>query len=157
MSPPLGYVHADPGRGGAVLRKIRTSESIEALKKVPLFAGCSPSELDKILGLTTNSAVHAGQVLCQEGHIGREFFVLMDGTARVTSERGGDTEVGPGAFFGELALLNDGPRSKTVTMLTDGQVLVMTGTEFRELLRVSPGIAVFMLGVLADRIRAARD
>ncbi len=140
-----------------MLRKIKTSESIEALKKVPLFTGCSPSELDQILGLTTKSTVKAGQVLCREGNVGREFFVLVDGTTQVTSASGPDVEVGPGAFFGELALLNDGPRSKTVTMLTDGQVLVMTGAEFRELLRVSPEISLFMLGVLADRIRATGD
>lgn len=137
-----------------MLRKLKTSDKAEALKKIPLFAGCTQTELQQILGLVSESSVKAGQILCGQGDVGREFFVLMDGTATVTSTEAGHADLGPGDFFGELALLNDGPRSHTVTMTSDGQVLVMTGTEFRSLLRVAPGIAVWMLGVLADRLRS---
>jgi CRP/FNR family cyclic AMP-dependent transcriptional regulator len=138
-----------------MLRKLKTSDKAEALRKVPLFAPCTTAELEEIAGLSSEVAVQEGQVLCSEGSIGHEFFVLTEGSALVSTEAGTSITVGAGDFFGELALLDDGPRTATVTMASDGQVLDMSGTEFRSLLRAAPAIAVRMLPVLAARLRAA--
>lgn len=138
-----------------MFRKLKTSDVNEALKKVPMFEACSDDELQQIMGLTSEAAVHDGQVLCREGDRGHEFFVLMDCSATLTSADGRTVDLGPGDFFGELALLDDGPRTMTATMTSEGHVLVMTGTEFRSLLRSAPGIAVNMLAVLAARLRAS--
>ncbi len=138
-----------------MLRKLKTSDKAEALQKVPLFAACTPAELQEISGLSTDADVTDGQVLCNEGERGHEFFVLVSGTAAITNESGLNTVVGPGEFFGELALLDDGPRTATVTMTSDGHVLALSGTEFRAVLRAAPTIAVRMIPVLGSRLRAA--
>lgn len=137
-----------------MLRKLKVSDKADALRKVALFEGCTPAELEEIVGLTTDLPVAEGKVLCREGDLGHEFFVLIEGTAEITNEAGARFTVGPGDFFGELALLDDGPRMATVTMTSSGHVLVLSGVEFRALLRVSPGIALRMLAVLGRRVRA---
>jgi len=140
-----------------VLRKLKTDEKVDALRQIPLFAPCTDGELKELSSLATEVAVSEGQVLCQEGEVGHEFFVLTHGTAEVTSAVFEPLALGPGDFFGELALLDDGTRVASVTMTSDGQVLVLSGSEFRRLLRAVPGIAVRMLSVLGDRLREAQS
>lgn len=137
------------------MRKLKASDKADALRGVPLFAGCSQAELKQITALTTDLAVTEGQVLCKEGDSGREFFVLVEGSAEGRSGRGKKASISAGDFFGELSLLDDGPRTMTVTMTSDGHVLIMTGAEFRALLRVAPSIALRVLATLAGRLRKA--
>lgn len=134
-------------------RKDEHHAAIDALRHVPLFGECTANELDAIGRLSTPLPVRAGQELCTEGRIGREFVVLVEGEALVSKRSGWSRTAGPGAFFGELSLLDDGPRTATVTMTTDGLVLAMSSTEFRALLRSVPEIAIRMLPVLARRLR----
>lgn len=138
-------------------RKLDTTDKHQALRAVPLLASCTDKELDGIAALTTEVGVHAGQKLCERGAAGVEFFVLLEGTAEVAKSSGAVIEVGAGEFFGELALLDGGPRTATVTMRTDGRVLALSGPEFRELLRATPEIAIRMLSVLGARMRAGEQ
>ncbi len=138
-------------------RKPGTTDKHQALRAVALLAPCTDAELEGITALTTEVDVHAGQALCELGERGVEFFVLLDGSADVTKASGASIEIGPGEFVGELALLDGGPRTATVTMRTDGRVLVLSGPEFRELLRSTPEIAIRMLSVVGARMRAAEQ
>lgn len=140
-----------------MFRKLKESEKSATLKAVPLFSSCTPEELARLVSLTTEVTVHDGEVLCEIGKPGSEFYVLLDGSGTLTLQTGETVEIGPGEAFGELALLDGGPRTATVRMSSDGRVLVLTGPEFRELLRSVPEIAVRMLQVVGARLRAAEQ
>src|SRR3712207_1222225 len=92
----------------------RHDAKIDRLAGVPLFAGIDRRHLDRIAALCTDIAVPAGQVLCRQGQHGSEFFVIENGTASVTVDGRPAGTLGPGDFFGELALLDGGERSATV-------------------------------------------
>ena len=127
---------------------------IKALSTVGLFSGCSKKELESVAELCTPLSLEEGFVLTTEGAPGRECFVIADGTARVTI--GGRTvgEVGPGECVGEMALLDGGPRSATVTAESPMNVYALSVSEFRSLLRVSPTILGKIATSLAQRLRA---
>lgn len=122
------------------------------LRNVPMLAGCTDRELDQIGRLAEQSAVRAGEVLVQEGNRGHEFYVLVDGKAEVTV--GGHTVamLGPGDHFGELAALDPEPRTATVRMTTDGEVLEVCQREFYTLLQDSPTLSRKLLLALARRL-----
>jgi CRP/FNR family cyclic AMP-dependent transcriptional regulator len=125
------------------------------LAQVSLFGGCTRKELQKLASITTETGVPAGRVLCQEGEIGTEFFVVVEGTATVTIAGDYVATVGPGGFFGEMALLDGGARVATVTAITDMQVLVMSRREFVTLLAAVPTVSRRMLEALGARLRTA--
>jgi CRP-like cAMP-binding protein len=122
---------------------MRTSPSpyVRDLKAVPLFAGCTPAELARVAALTTGVHVAAGKVLCTEGTVGREFFIVEAGEASVSVDGHEVATLGAGSFFGEIALLSHAPRTATVTAVTPMQVLVLTPAEFHGLVALSPAIA----------------
>lgn len=128
------------------------------LAKVPMFSACSKRELALIARAAKGVSHKAGTVLAREGERGIGLFLILDGTARVTI--GGKTKatLGPGDFFGEIALLDGGPRTATVTALTDVRLAGITEWVFRGLLREHPSIAIKTLESIAGRLRAvARD
>jgi len=125
------------------------------LKSIWLFSGCSGSELRKIRSSLDSVAVPAGKVLVEEGRIGQEFFIIVDGTAKVTRNGRKVATLGPGSHFGELALLDRRPRSASVISETDMDVLVMSQRQFNGLLESVPTIARKMLSALATRLREA--
>jgi len=128
---------------------------IELLKKVPLFAGCSKSELRELAVTADEIDLRDGQVLTKEGRPGREFFVLVDGTARVTREERKIADLGPGDWFGEIALLTDAPRTATVTATSPVDVLVITDRSFKRVVEAMPSIALKVLASVGERL--ARD
>lgn len=134
------------GRGG--------KSPLEMLGEIPLFRGCSKDELKHIDRAATQTEYGAGHVLCIEGAVGRELIMLIDGEAEV--QRGGKvvTTVGPGAFIGEMSLLDGGPRSATVTTTTEVKALVLPTREFWQVLDEVPAIAHRLLRTLAERLRA---
>ena len=99
--------------------------------------------------------VAAGKVLCTEGQSGGDFFVVVSGTAKV--ERGGKTvdQVGPGTFFGEIALIDQGPRTATVTATSPMRLLVLGPAQFRDVLNADPQMARQLLYAVTKRLRAA--
>ena len=95
----------------------------------------------------------AGKTLCEQGNIGREAFIIVDGTAKVVRNGRAVATLGSGDCFGELALLDHGPRTATVTATTDLDVLVIGAREFASILDDIPAISHKMLKALAARIR----
>jgi CRP/FNR family cyclic AMP-dependent transcriptional regulator len=125
---------------------------VEAMKHVPLFARLSKGELRRIAQLADEVDLRAGKVLTTEGTRGREFFVLLEGTADVRSNTRLLPALGPGDFVGEIALVSDVPRTATVTATSPVRALVITDRSFRELLRSSPVIQGKVLEAVAQRL-----
>ena len=122
-----------------------------ALAKVGLFADCDSEELAHVAALVTARTVPAGEVLTGEGAVGQEFFIITEGHAQV--ERNGTPLgiLGPGAFVGELSLLDRGLRSATVSALTDLSIWAVGYREFHRLLETSPSIEDKVRAVAAAR------
>jgi CRP-like cAMP-binding protein len=112
----------------------------ERLKAVPFFSHLGKKELAVLERQTDEIDVPAGKALTREGEIGHEFFVIESGTADV--ERGGEriNQLGPGDFFGELALLEEDRRTATVTATSPMELVVMTRSDFRALDRSMPDV-----------------
>jgi CRP-like cAMP-binding protein len=132
---------------------LRKQDGVELLRAVWLFERCSNRELGALQRIATPLDVPAGKVLTVEGDIGREFFVIVSGKAE--ARRGGIriATVGAGSFFGEMALLDQRPRSATVTTLEPTTVLVITSRSFNSLVSSMPSVDRKMLVVLAERLR----
>ena len=140
-----------PARVGNV-RLFRQDSKVEALAKAPLFEGLSKKELTQLARVTDDMQVEAGFVLCKEGQLGREFFVLMDGEVEI-SRRGRRVESrGGGDIFGEIALIADVPRTATVTAKTPLRFFVLTAQAFRPMLDDYPTIERKVLRAVAKRL-----
>jgi CRP/FNR family cyclic AMP-dependent transcriptional regulator len=122
------------------------------LAGVPLFAGLSSRHLAKVAALGFTKRYAKGSALVKAGSPGEAFFVVLDGTATV---RSGTRRVslGPGEFFGEMALLDGEPRSATITAATEVLVMVVPRPKFVKLVEREPKIAVAMLEALSRRLR----
>ena len=128
---------------------------IELLKNVPLFSSCSRAELRALALVADELDLRDGRVLVREDRPGREFFVLVDGTVRVTRKGRKLNQLGPGSWFGEIALITNAPRTATVTATSPIRVLVITDRAFRQVVEEIPGIAIKVLGCVGERL--ARD
>ena len=126
---------------------------LDHLASVPLFSACSKKELQAVARASDEVDLPAGKVLCEQGTIGREAFIIVTGTAEVRRNGRKVADVGPGSCFGELALLDHGPRTATVTATSDVTVLVLAAREFAALLDQVPPIAHKLLRSLAERVR----
>jgi CRP-like cAMP-binding protein len=131
---------------------LRRDAKIELLKQVPLFAHCSKSELGSVALLADEIDMPEGKVLTTEGDPGREFFVLIEGAADVRRKGRRVNTMGPGDFFGEIALVSNRPRTATVTTASPARLLVVTDRAFRELMRKLPSIQSKVLAALAERV-----
>lgn len=127
--------------------------TLEHIARIPLFADCSKKELLHLHSLCTEIDLPAGKVLTKQGSVGYECFVIVAGTATVTIDDQVVTTLGPGSYFGELALLDKQPRSATVAAVSPMTVLVMGPREFSGALVTVPGLAHKLLGGLARRLR----
>jgi CRP/FNR family transcriptional regulator, cyclic AMP receptor protein len=125
---------------------------IELLKRVPLFAGCSKGELRELALVADELDLKEGRTLVREGRPGREFFVLVDGTVRVSREGRKLAELGAGEWFGEIALLTNTPRTATVTSTSPLRVLVITDRSFRNVVERMPTIALKVLSTISERL-----
>jgi CRP/FNR family transcriptional regulator, cyclic AMP receptor protein len=128
---------------------------VELLADVRLFSTCNKRELGRIASLADEVDAPRGKVIVRQGDPGRECFVITDGRARATIRGKGSTVLGPGSFFGEMSLLDQGPRSATVTAETDMHLLVLGSREFSSLVNEVPTVAVRMMRGLAERLREA--
>jgi CRP/FNR family cyclic AMP-dependent transcriptional regulator len=125
----------------------------DALSDVPLFAGLSRRHLRHVAGLTEEESFTQGAKLAEEGQPGETFYVVLEGEAKVI--RGGRriARLLPGDFFGEIALIDGGPRTATVVAETPIATLTITRKRFRKMLEEDPSIVVKMLEELAKRLR----
>jgi len=131
---------------------LRRNEKVELIKRVPLFAHCSKRELREVAQLADEIDLREGKEMTRQGSRGREFFVLLEGTANVTKNGRRINTLGPGDFFGEIALVSDTPRTATVTATSPVRALVVTDRSFRRLLEDSPSIQSKVLTALAERL-----
>jgi CRP/FNR family cyclic AMP-dependent transcriptional regulator len=129
---------------------------VELLRKVPLFADFSDKELGRIAQSFKESKFSAGDTIAAEGKGGIGFFVIAEGEVAY-SVKGTETgKAGPGEYFGEIALIDDGARSATVTAATDVITYGLTSWEFRPLVEENASIAWVLLQAMAKRLRAAQ-
>ena len=132
-----------------------TKEVVTRLSQVPMFNGCSQKDLQTIARVVKDIDHSAGTVIAREGEPGIGLFVIADGTAEVTIGGAKKASLGPGEFFGEIALLDGGPRTATVTATSDVKLLGLTEWVFRGLMQEHPTIAVKTLQAMAGRLRNA--
>lgn len=136
------------------MRLFSQNVKVDALKRAPLFEGLSKKELAELARVTEDLKIDAGTVLCREGKIGHEFFVIVDGDAEVT--KGGKriaTRSG-GDFVGEIALLTTTRRTATVTATTPLRCFILTQSHFRRVLEENPGVQLKVMKALAERLAA---
>jgi CRP/FNR family transcriptional regulator, cyclic AMP receptor protein len=128
------------------------NQKIDLIRKVPLFARCSRAELKEIALLADEIDLHEGKEMTREGAPGREFFVLLDGTADVKKNRRRVNTLGPGDFFGEIALVSREPRTATVIATSPVRALVITDRSFRRLLDDAPQVQTKVMEAMAERL-----
>jgi CRP-like cAMP-binding protein len=128
---------------------------IDHLQQVALFSSCSRKDLQRVARQSEDRRVAAGTTIVKEGETGDEFFVVIDGTARVSRHGRKITTLGPGNGFGELALLENAPRNATVVADTDMELVVVREGEFALLLDEVRGFARKLLQSTAHRLREA--
>jgi CRP/FNR family transcriptional regulator, cyclic AMP receptor protein len=133
----------------------RRDAFIEHLQQVPLFAACSRKDLQLVARRAEDVKVPAGKALVSEGETGQEFFVIIEGTARVTRQGRKIATIGPGQAFGELALLDKAPRNASVIADTDMELVVLGQREFAGIIDDVPGFARKLLAGMAHRLREA--
>jgi CRP/FNR family transcriptional regulator, cyclic AMP receptor protein len=134
---------------------MRRDSKIDHLSRVRLFSALNKKELGLISRVSDEVQVPGGKVLCREGEMGHEFFLIMDGEAQVESGGHEVAMLGPGQYFGELSLLTRAPRNASVTAKTDMEVLVLGQREFSAILEEVPALSHKLLGVMAERLREA--
>ncbi len=138
------------------LRKGRNAK-LELLGNVRLFSTCNKRELARIASLVDEVEAPKGKVIVRQGDPGRECFVIAGGKAKASIRGKGTATLGPGSFFGEMALLDQGPRSATVTAETDMRLLVLGSREFSALVNEVPTVGVRIMRGLAERLRDAEQ
>jgi CRP/FNR family cyclic AMP-dependent transcriptional regulator len=144
----------EPVLSGATVKQ---GDKIERLKEVRIFEECSQRQLRSIARIARVVDAPAGTMLTRADEPGDEFFLILDGTASVdvaTETRG---PLRPGAFFGEMSLLDGGPRSATIVAETPVRLLVISRRNFSVLLKEVPGLTQSLLVTLSRRVRQAEE
>ncbi len=130
----------------------RRGSTDERLARVPLFEGLSRKQLSQIASLMTEVKIEAGQVLARQGEIGREFVILLEGSVEVTLDGNVIGVRGAGDYVGEIALLDNRPRTATVTAKTDVVAEVLNRREFTSLLTDAPELSSQIIATIARRL-----
>jgi CRP-like cAMP-binding protein len=126
---------------------------VDALAKAPLFGELSKQELGALAKATEDLEVEEGKVLMREGDLGREFFVIVEGDVSVTRDGNEVRRLGPGDFFGEIALIYENARrTATVTSASHLRFFVLTRQSFRSLLEHQPEIEDKVMAALEERL-----
>jgi CRP/FNR family transcriptional regulator, cyclic AMP receptor protein len=126
---------------------------LDHLASVPLFSACSRKELQAVARASDEVTIPPGKTLCEQGSIGREAFVIVNGTAEVRRNKKKVAALGPGTCVGELALLDHGPRTASVIATSDLTVLVIGVREFAGIVDEIPSITHKLLKSLASKVR----
>ena len=134
------------------MRLFSQDTKVAALKRAPLFEGLSRKELTQLARVSEDLEIPAGTALCTEGEIGHEFFVIVDGKVEVTRHGKRVAMRGGGEFVGEIALLEQTPRTATVTAKTPLRFFVLASKSFRRLVDENPGVERKVLRALARRV-----
>ena len=136
---------------------VKIGDKIERLEGAAFFDECSQRQLRRIARIARVFDAPAGTMLTRADEPGHEFFLILDGTASVdvaTEKRG---PLRPGAYFGEMSLLDGGPRSATIVAETAVRLLVISRPDFSVLLKDVPGLTQSLLMTLSRRVRRAEE
>jgi CRP-like cAMP-binding protein len=129
---------------------------VEALRRVPFFEELTPEDLERIASIGQRRNFEPGQPIVAKDEAGGGLFVILSGTATVHAG-GRDHTLGPGAFFGEMSLLANRPRSATVTAAEPVEVMTIEAMYFKPFLVKNPSVAVTILAGVAERLREVQD
>jgi signal transduction histidine kinase len=134
---------------------------LDELRKIPLFADLSEEDLERLYQMAETISVPAGQLVLREGDQGDSLFVLLDGELEVTKRQGGQDVLlavrKPGQFFGEMALLEQAPRSASVRTLQESRLLMINQVAFQTLLSCSPSASLKILHTVTSRLRSTES
>jgi len=134
---------------------VAKDERVERLRAIPLFMACSEKQLQFIATRVEELDFKAGKVLCQQGKSGGEFFIVLSGEAEVERDGKVVDTIRTGDHFGEISLIDDGPRTATVTARTPLRCLVLSPRQFQDVLHQDAEIAVHILRDVTKRLRAS--
>jgi CRP-like cAMP-binding protein len=132
---------------------VARDQKLDLLRRIPLFTDFGRRDLERLSQLADEVEVPAERRLMAQGDRGAEMFVIASGRVRVERDGQQINSLGPGEFFGEIALLDGGPRTATVTTDEPSRLLVLTHREFHTLMEEFPEVAADVLSALAHRIR----
>jgi CRP-like cAMP-binding protein len=135
--------------------RISQDDKIARLEDVALLADCSRRQLRAIARISEVIEVPASTVLARAGTSGEEFFLILDGSARVEVSPRKHSRLQPGQYFGEMSLLDGGPRSASVVAETPLRLLVIKRRDFTTVLREAPELTQSLLATLSRRLRQA--
>ncbi len=128
-------------------------EKIDHLRKVPLFSRMNQRQLERLGQLADEIEVGLDEVLAEQGRVGHEFFIVLDGHLMVLDGRTPVAQLHPGDFFGEIALVESVPRTATVRAEGIARLLVIGHREFHALMDEFPTVGSAVLDALAERLR----
>jgi CRP/FNR family cyclic AMP-dependent transcriptional regulator len=138
------------------LKRRNKDAKLRLLNGIPLFSACSKRDLSRIASLVDQIEVPKGKVLTRQGDPGRECFVVCSGRAKATIRGRRSISLGPGSFFGEMSLLDQGPRSATITAQSDMELLVLDSRSFSSLVDGVPTVGRRVMRSMAERLREAQ-
>lgn len=127
---------------------------LDMLHSIPIFAKCGQSGLERVAQLVDEIDLPDGHVLTRQGQTGREMFMMVSGQARAERDGRQIADFGPGAVFGEMSLLSEGPRNATITAVGPVRVFVVGHREFHSLMDTYPDFRMQILEGLVGRVRA---
>lgn len=131
----------------------------ETLRRVPLFEGLQPKQLKSLARWTTTRTYQPGQVVVNEGQIGMGLYCIQSGLVKITKRSANEEReirsMGAGESFGEISLLDDKPRSATVTAVEPTTAVLLDKSQFKAELKTYPEIALSILPVLVGWLRDA--
>jgi CRP/FNR family transcriptional regulator, cyclic AMP receptor protein len=128
------------------------NEKIELLRRIPLFAECTKAELIEVAISADEREVATGRTLTEQGRRGQEFFILVEGAVTVRRSGRKLADLGPGDWFGEIAILTYKPRTASVTATSPVRLLVTSDRAFRRVVETTPRIALKVLRNVAERL-----
>jgi CRP/FNR family cyclic AMP-dependent transcriptional regulator len=132
------------------------SAPVDALRNVPLFSELDDDDLGRLANQMKERRFSEGSPMTSEGSGGAGFFVITEGNATVSVGGEVRTTLGPGDYFGEIALIDEGTRSASITAATDVTAYGLTSWEFKPFVEEHPQVAWALLKTLAERLRAAQ-
>lgn len=133
------------------------SEYVEFLRTVPLFAHLPTRSLKRVVQMATDVNHEKGHVVVKQGAGGHFLHIIISGEASVTVDGNHITQLGAGDYFGEIALVDGGARTATVTAITDLRILGIDASSFRRLVRSDPELATHLPVSIADRLRELNE
>jgi CRP/FNR family cyclic AMP-dependent transcriptional regulator len=146
-----------PAPRGARIPSQELDRRQKALTAAPLFSELSKRHLRSIAGVTSITSFREGATILKEGSSGSSFFVILEGAAKVVRGTRTIRRVGPGDFFGEISLLDPGPRTASVVAVGPTLCLNLAGGDFRDMLAREPTLALKVVRVLARWLREAQS